>query len=421
MSVPDPDPGEQWLDINMQLFGTSGVPSPIPTPGMTGFVHNYMSQTPPDSRSADTVMHYYLPQQVPVISDLARTSRFVTVGMHRPPARDGQIDFFVHTGTANGYENNSPFRFLYEMPTIFKRFKDKKIPNGWKIYFHDMAQSATLSELWRYPDHFQPFDQFKEDAAKGPGGLPCYSFIEPRYYVPDGGLPNDQHPPPIVTLGEQLIAEVYNCLRAGPAWKNTLFIITYDEHGGCYDHVPPPSVPPGPNASAPFNFDRYGVRVPTVIVSPYIPRGTVLKPLSSVPFDHTSIIASLRKRFNLGPPLTERDKHAPDLEHALTLNSPDNDGPDSIGALAYQPSPEVLAAARKMPLNGMQRNLLELAHILPQDQQGVDLLASLESHIENLRRSYVPSIDTDISMQDAGAAVQNRVCNFLNLGRKKTA
>jgi phospholipase C len=105
------------------------------------------------------------------------------------------------------------------MPTIFNRFVDRKIPNGWKIYFHDMAQSATLSELWRYPDHFQLFDQFKEDAAKGPGGLPCYSFIEPRYYVPDGGLPNDQHPPHNVTLGEQLIAEIYNCLRAGPAWK----------------------------------------------------------------------------------------------------------------------------------------------------------------------------------------------------------
>jgi phospholipase C len=150
-------------------------------------------------------------------------------------------------------------------------------------------------------------------------------------------------------------------------------------------------------------------------------KGTILKPPGKDPFDHTSIIATLRKRFNLGPPLTERDKHAPDLEHALTLSSPDNDGPKSIGALAYQPSSEVIAMARDMPLNGMQRNLLELAHILPQDQQGVDLLASLATHIEHLRRSFVPSARTDISMQDAATTVQNRIGNFVSLARQKTA
>ena len=139
-----------------------------------------------------------------------------------------------------------------------------------------------------------------------------------------------------------------------------------------------------------------------------------------MPFDHTSIIATLRKRFNLGHPLTERDKHAPDLEPALNLSGPDNDGPKSIGALVYKPPPEEIAAARNMPLNGMQENLLELAHILPQDQQGVNLLSSLEGYIEQLRQSYVPSARADCSMKDAIMAVQSSIGNFLKSTRQKT-
>jgi phospholipase C len=150
MSIPDPDPGEQWSDINMQLFGTSNLPSSLSVPGMTGFVQNYMSQSPSDGRSAEAVMHYYLPDQVPVISDLARHFAVCDCWHASAPCQTWPNRFFVHTGTANGYENNNPLHPPYDMPTIFKRFENLSIPNGWKIYFHDMAQSATLSELWPY-------------------------------------------------------------------------------------------------------------------------------------------------------------------------------------------------------------------------------------------------------------------------------
>jgi hypothetical protein len=146
-----------------------------------------------------------------------------------------------------------------------------------------------------------------------------------------------------------------------------LLVITYDEHGGNFDHVaPPPAVPPSPPAAnQTFAFDRYGVRVPAVIVSPYVKQGTVLRPPGTTPFDHTSIIATLRKRFSLGPPLTERDGAAPDLEPALTLSSPDNRGPERIDPLPYQPSPTDLAHAQSAPLNHHQRALLQLAAHLP--------------------------------------------------------
>src|SRR6202040_533510 len=207
----------------------------------------------------------------------------------------------------------------------------------WRIYFHDVPQSLALSDLWPHVDHFRLYAEFVRDARSDT--LPSYSFIEPRYF-PDSDLPNDQHPPHVVTLGEQLIADVYNQLRSGPSWPHTLLVILYNEHGGCYDHVPPPAAaPPTSEPTAPFNFDRYGVRGPAVIVSPYIEQGTVLRASGNVPYDHTSIAATLRKRFPaIGPPLTAREAGAPDLDAVLTLSAPDNPGPPTLEALPYVPT-----------------------------------------------------------------------------------
>ena len=176
----------------------------------------------------------------------------------------------------------------------------------------------------------------------------------------------------MVTLAEGLIADVYNALRASPLWQQTLLIITCDEHGGCYDHVPPAAaVPPDQLAAGrPFAFDRYGVRVPAVLVSPFIRQGTVLRPpTGGPPFDHTSIIKMLRRRFNLGPPLTARDGAAPDLFDALhdgnVLPGPDNMGPDQLSPLSYSPAPSDLVAAQTARPNGMQTALHQMAFRVP--------------------------------------------------------
>src|SRR5205085_1969600 len=106
-----------------------------------------------------------------------------------------------------------------------------------------------------------------------------------------------------------------------------------DEHGGCYDHVPPPAaVPPDNQRPDNFAFDRFGVRVPAVLVSPWIPAGSIVRPPagSRYPFDHTSILATLRKLFDLGDPLTDRDAAAPDFLHALSLQTASNGGPRGL-------------------------------------------------------------------------------------------
>ena len=124
-------------------------------------------------------------------------------------------------------------------PTVFGRLTEKHC--DWRVYFHDFPQSATLATLWDdVPTNFRFFNAFASDAAAG--ALPTYSFIEPQYFT-DTALkliPNDMHPPHNIAYGEQLVAQVYNAVRSGPRWKQTLLIITFDEHGGCYDHVVPP-------------------------------------------------------------------------------------------------------------------------------------------------------------------------------------
>ena len=166
------------------------------------------------------------------------------------------------------------------------------------------------------------------------GRLPNYSFIEPRYFADPlvNRLPNDQHPPHDVALGERLIARIYDALRNGAGWERTLFIITFDEHGGIWDHVvPPAAMPPGEPYNDEFTFGRYGVRVPAVLISPWIPKETVLRPHGSrYPFDHTSIIATLNTLFGPFPSLTARDAAAPNLLDCLTLDAPTNSGPTSI-------------------------------------------------------------------------------------------
>jgi phospholipase C len=384
LCIPDPDPGELFADIHMQLYGLLAGDLPNPgAPAMTGFVDNYMRQ-PATNPAADpySVMHYFTPDQVPVITELARAFGVSDRWHASAPCQTWPNRFFVHTGTADGYVNNSPTHFPYRMETVFNRLTS--VDKTWRVYFHDIPQSSTLARLWDKIDHFRHFDPaFAEDAAAG--ALPAYSFIEPRYFADplSNRMANDEHPPHNVAYGEELIATVYNAVRGGPEWKDTLLIVTYDEHGGCYDHVVPPVATP-PDGASPdgFNFDLYGVRVPTVIVSPYVRQGSIIRPAGATPFDHTSILATLRKLFGF-PPLTNRDAGAPDLLSALG-DQPSNDGPTSITAPAVPPAPAQVARSAAKPLNGMQKALATAAFHLP--TAGADIAA----HVQRL--SSVPDV-----------------------------
>ena len=289
--------------------------------------------------------------------------------------------FFVHTGTAAGYVNNSPVRFPYLMPTIFNRLTQRQ--RSWRVYFHDVPLTATLSNiLSELPERLYPFeDAFMSDAMAG--RLPDYSFIEPRYFpsIVFNRMPNDQHPPHNVAYGERLIARCYDALRNSPGWEHTLFIVIYDEHGGVYDHVPPPeAVLPDDACPDGFRFDRYGVRVPAVLISPWIPAGSIVRPPagSQYPFDHASILSTLRKLFDLGDPLTRRDAAAPDLLAALSLTSPSNSGPASLAFPTAAPSADEIASAHRAPPNDLQQAILQLASALPTGS------AALATHLDLL-------------------------------------
>lgn len=407
MTTPDPNPGERWTDINEQLFGVVD-PPPGAVPQMNGFVLNYLKQTrkPADRYDSKRVMHYFVPEQVPVISQLARQFAVSDRWFASAPTQTWPNRFFVHTGTANGYENNAPPHFPYMMPTIFSRLKEMDPINGWRIYFHDAVQAAALARLWQIRHHFVRYSKFQTDVQEG--RLPAYTFIEPDYLSVLGSQ-NDQHPPTSVAAGERLIADVYNSLRQGPAWTSTLLIIIFDEHGGCFDHVPPPvAVPPSGSRSTPFNFDRYGVRVPAVFVSPYIRQGHVLRPPGATPFDHTSIVATLRKRFELGAPLSDRDAAAPSIEAVLTLSEPTNMGPERI--VAPVPQTRIASAEAGLeaaPVTDLQASLVDLARTLP--DPGED-----EVHIRRLEASPPSSSATQaLSRGQAGVIVDRNVRRFL--------
>ena len=129
------------------------------------------------------------------------------------------------------------------------------------------------------------------------------------------------------------MADVYNAIRDSPNWNETLFVITYDEHGGCYDHYPPTATAETPDeASAPgqfgFRFNRFGIRVPAVVISPLIEQGTIGRPSGWTPFDHTSVVKTVQNCFDLKGSLTARDAAAPDLSCLLTSSPPRTDKPE---------------------------------------------------------------------------------------------
>jgi phospholipase C len=386
MTVPNPDPGEHFDQMNMQLFGLGGLPdvTPLPPPPMSGFVDNYMRQPPADATYYPAApMHYYLPEQVPVISLLARSFAVSDQWHASVPCQTWPNRFFVHRATAGGYVNNTVEAIASLSPSIFHRLET--IGRTSRIYFHDVPQSITLADQWPVAaQRFRPIECFWDDADHG--DLADYSFIEPRYFTDSvlGLMPNDQHPPHDVVYGEQLMAQVYNAVRASPAWKRTLLVITFDEHGGCYDHVPPPAAPP-PDAGAADPFNRYGVRVPAIVISPYIRPETVLRNLpdpGSLPFDHTSIIRTVRQRFDPdGTALTGRDQAAPSLDLALNLDEPANDGPDQIDVPSYTPSQTELQSAKDMPPNDLQRSLCELSMILPKAANGAPNIQGMQAQL----------------------------------------
>ena len=268
---------------------------------------------------------------------IAGTSSGMTDDVALPPTLGSLIPDLLLLTPANG--------------TIFDRLSCHGI--SWTDYNVSSPTGAT-AELYPVDDTLlmfgsqnKPMSSFFTDAASG--NLPAFSFLDPDY-----GTQSQENPQNIV-VGEALLAQVVDAVGTGPGWGKTVLIITYDEHGGYYDHVPPPPAL-APDAIAPVvqpgeseyeGFARYGIRVPGLIVSPYAKTGYV----SHTVFDHTSMLAFVERKWNL-PAMTLRDANANDLTDlidltALAAGTPTF--PELPPLAAPGNTPEALACSTKGP------------------------------------------------------------------------
>lgn len=357
-TVPNPDPEETFDNVTMQIYGPAK--ATIKT-SMLGFVVNYQSAT---AATADQIMQTYSVDQVPVITALAQNYAISDAWFCSVPSQTWPNRAFAHAGTSNGNVNNgNPANpFDWNVTTIFNVLKS--INAGWNVYSDaDVAPSLTRTmfpKLWDpfLDGHFHRFDDFRNDCANGK--LPQYSFLEPNFL----SNPNDEHPPHDVKAGEQFLFSIWQAVSKSPLWDKTLLIITYDEHGGCYDHVLPPSGAISPDkASNPgkegFKFDRFGIRVPTVLVSPYIQAGTVFRSNTSQPYDHSSILATLRDWIQIPAAKmlgSARVAAAPNVDQVLTLAQARSDVPE-----IPQPVGAMVSAPLSVPPNDLQKSLVTAA------------------------------------------------------------
>jgi len=228
---------------------------------------------------------------------------------------------------------------------------------------------------------FAPMSQFYLDAKMGT--LPNYAFLSPIMFPTTEYPANDQHPDHSVLEGERLMKNVYESLRASPLWNDVLLIITYDEHGGFYDHVPPPIDVPNPDGRVsvdpPCDFDRLGIRVPTVMISPWIDKGVLVhRPTGPTPtsqFEHSSVPATLKKLFHLKSFLTKRDEWAGTFEEVYSnRTAPRTNCPVTLPPLP-PPSREDHMLEGNKPLNDLQKTFMH---------QGCDVPTLSDEQIEKL-------------------------------------
>lgn len=316
--------------------------------------HRYRQTTPfPVHRLRQVsarIMQCWRPADIPALATLARDYAVCTRWHSSVPGATWPNRNFAHAATSS--EAVDIELGFYEEPTIFERlteaYKDKPGPEPWRIYFHDTPQVAAFRKVWsEAPDGaFRGAERLLDDIAVG--DLPRYSFVEPQH---SGERSNSQHPgnnmdepPTDFEAGEKLIAAIYNALVAGlgttaepdtALFKRTVLVVTYDEHGGFPDRREPPRAlhPHGrlkkkrrvellrrivgvfvSYDKTPFDFKHLGVRVPAVVVSPWIEPHEV----DETVYDHSSIVATLRR---LCEPeaenLTRRDHQANDFLHLL--------------------------------------------------------------------------------------------------------
>jgi len=308
--------------------------------------------------TSTSAMGYWDQSDLPFYYSLARTFCLGNRCFASAPGQTYPNRRFLYTGTAQGMVSTDSSTFSMPPPangTLMDMMSRYGV--NWRNYFVDLPALVIVPQtLENHPLNFSPIAQFFIDCLAGT--LPAVSFVDPEFNIVSTvgspifdalnpvidkipGLPADvvslikslgtkvnaqgasEENPDDVAIGEAFVSSVVQAVMASPNWARTLLVWTYDEHGGYYDHVPPARVPKPdnipPNISSTDiqgGYDITGLRVPTVVVSPYAKPNAV----TGVMHDHTSIIATIAAKWNL-PALTYRDAQANTLLDFLDLNS----------------------------------------------------------------------------------------------------
>jgi len=332
--MPKSNPREGFEPTNLQIYGADPVPKGTKAT-MSGFVVSFTnaiaydqgrheSDALPETKPSD-IMGMYDPKMLPVMSGLAKGFAVCDRWFSSVPTETFPNRAFACTGTSLGHLKDD-FKIL-NTPSIFGRLADAGL--DWAAFGYASEPYIRID----YPDtrasdssKFGQFSDFQQRCKTGT--LPAYTFLEPSW----GLSGNSQHPVCDVALGEKLIYDVYQALRtSAETWNSTLLIVTYDEHGGNYDHVIPPETATPPDDHLGdidhFDFKRFGVRVPALLVSPWVKKGSVFRAGAGNEIDHTAVLATLRALWPAIKPLSKRDEAAPSLLGALTGAEPRTDDP----------------------------------------------------------------------------------------------
>ncbi|WP_223643727.1 alkaline phosphatase family protein [Corallococcus sp. EGB] len=351
-------PHHDFPDVFLQLTGRDLTPQdePVmhyPEIKMSGFVESYVAAAraanfKDGSYDPGEVMKCYAPEQLPVLNALAREFAVCDQWFSSLPGPTWPNRFFVNAATAGGLDHSPNLEETLEW--------EKHLDGGFRFENGSLLTTPNLDSVIYTGDpliciakacagvrtsEVRHFKDLKPDLHAR--RVAQYTFIEPTYgKVWDDSYANgnSQHPRDDVLNGEALIKKVYEFIRQSPVWEESLLIVTWDEHGGFYDHVTPPSAPkPGDTRLMPsavtrygFPFNQYGVRVPAVVISPWIPKNVIDHRL----YDHASVPATVAAAFGLKH-MTLRDTNANNLLSLATLSEPRSDCPDVL------PDPKRLA------------------------------------------------------------------------------
>jgi phospholipase C len=388
------DPHHEHEHVMAQLAG-----------GNAGFVDDFARAYPKSGPAdRDEVMRYFDIGELPALHALARNYTICDHWFSSVPGPTWCNRLFALSGTSLG-RVAMPAGAMnlnvhwYDQATLFDRLNEQKIT--WKVYAGDFPLSLLFVDQWEPQNtaRYRTMTEFYRDVAGFPGknssadDLPIFSFIEPSYFQPGA---NDAHPPHDIWAADALVGAVYNAIRRNEAlWSETLLVVVFDEHGGFYDHVAPPKTVPPDFHHEEYTFDQMGVRVPAILVSPWVGAGVFPDVM-----DHTSLLKYLTGMWSLGP-LGERTANAASFSPAI-LGSPRATTPGLIAG------PGTIAAPRPAQpesLGNHSNALVALSQVL-------ESMAGEDASLVAARARQVlsgPQSQIDAAIDRAESFVRNRL------------